>query len=311
MLRSILVPVDGSSFGEHAVPMAASLARKAGATLHLVHVHQAVPPANVAGVAIMDTLELHRRQDEQAYLSDLTRRVTEGRPLAVETALLEGDVVTAMLEYAAAKDVGLMVLSTHGRGALSRFWLGSVADRLVREATRPVMLFRPQDGRPDLKKEVALRKVLLPLDGTELAEAIIEPAVALASQYGAEVILARVVQPVLRPVYAPEGMSVGGLSQALHGELAAIQSRLQAEAKGYLEGVAAKLRERGAKVEACVVVEEQPAVGILREAQARHADLIAMETHARRGLPRLFLGSVADKVVRAGVAPVLLNRPLR
>jgi nucleotide-binding universal stress UspA family protein len=311
MLRSILVPVDGSSFGEHAVPTAASLARKADATLHLVHVHQAVPPAYVAGVAIMDTLELHRRQDEQAYLSDLARRVTEAGPLAVETALLEGDVVTALRDYAAAKDVGQMVLSTHGRGALSRFWLGSFADRLVREATLPVMLLRPHEGRADLKKEVALKRVLLPLDGTPLAEAIIEPAAALARLYGAELVLVRVVQPVMRPAYAPEGMSVAGLSQALHGELAAIQSRLQAEAKAYLEGVAARLRTHGTNVETCVVSDEQPAVGILREAQARRADLIAMQTHARRGLPRLFPGSVADKVVRAGGAPVLLNRPAR
>src|SRR5262245_47763355 len=122
MLRSILVPVDGSSFGEHALPMAVSLARKAGATLHLVHVHQVVPPTNIAGVAVMDTLELHRRQDEQAYLSDLARRVAEGRSLSLETALIEGDVAPALQEHARAKGIGLMVLSTHGRGALSRFW---------------------------------------------------------------------------------------------------------------------------------------------------------------------------------------------
>jgi nucleotide-binding universal stress UspA family protein len=158
---------------------------------------------------------------------------------------------------------------------------------------------------------VALQKALLPLDGTLLAEAIIEPALALAGLFGAELVLARVVQPVIRPAYAPEGTTAIGLTHTLHGEIAAFQSRLQDEAKVYLEGVATKLRGRGAKVETCVVVEEQPAVGLLREAQARRVDLIAMETHARRGLSRLFLGSVADKVVRAGVAPVLLSHPAR
>jgi nucleotide-binding universal stress UspA family protein len=309
MLRSILVPVDGSSFGEHALPMAVSLARKAGAVLHLVHVHQAVPPAYVAGVAIMDSLELHRRQDEQAYLSDLKRRVTEGRAVAVESALLEGEVATALQEYAAAKGIDLMALSTHGRGALSRFWLGSIADQLVREATLPLMLFRPQDGRPDLKKEVALKKALLPLDGTAVAEAILEPALALSGLFGAELVLVRVVLPVIRPAYVPEGTSAISLSPTFPEEISALQSRLQDEAKSYLDGVAARLRGRGAKVETCVVVEEQAAAGVLREAQARHVDLIAMETHARRGLSRLFLGSVADKVVRAGVVPVLLNHP--
>jgi nucleotide-binding universal stress UspA family protein len=311
MLRTILVPVDGSSFGEHALPMAVGLAQKAGATLHLAHVHQPVPPATIAGVAIMDHLELHRRQDEQAYLSDLARRVTEGRTVSLKTALLEGDVAAAIHDYAKAQGVGLIVLSTHGRGALSRFWLGSVADQLIREATLPVMLYRPQEGRAELKKQIELKKVLLPLDGTPPGEEIIEPALSLAGLFGAELTLVRVVQPVIRPTYAPEGTSPVGLAHSVLEEIPRLQARVDEEARAYLEGVGQKLRARGAKVEISVVMEEQPAVGLLREAQARHADLIAMATHARRGLPRLFLGSVADKVIRAGVVPVLLAHAAR
>ena len=96
MIRSLLVPLDGSSFGEHALPLAASLARAANATLHLVHVHQVVPPATVAGVAVMDALDLHLRQDEQAYLADVTRRLGEKGPLQVKSALIEGEVAAAL-----------------------------------------------------------------------------------------------------------------------------------------------------------------------------------------------------------------------
>jgi len=87
-----------------------------------------------------------------------------------------------------------------------------------------------------------------------------------------------------------------------------LQTQLRAEAQAYLDGVAAPLRGRGLRVETRVVAEEQPALGILREAEAVGADLIAMETHGRHGLSRLLRGSVADKVVRGGVVPVLLHR---
>lgn len=309
MLRSILVPLDGSSFGEHVLPFACALARKADAVLHLAHVHQPIPPTTVAGVAIMDSLELHRRQDEQAYLSDVSRRLTATGPVRLELKLLEGDIVAALREYARARDIGLMALSTHGRGALSRFWLGSVADQVVREAELPLLIYRPQDGAADFARAFDLKRILVPLDGSPLAEQILEPAVSFAALFGAELLLAQVVQPVLRPVYAPDGSTAVALAHS--GELEnipALQERLVDEARTYLLRLAASLRGRGARVDTTVVVEEQPAVGLLREAQAKRAGLIAMETHARRGLARLFLGSVADKVVRAGAVPVLLGR---
>jgi nucleotide-binding universal stress UspA family protein len=93
-------------------------------------------------------------------------------------------------------------------------------------------------------------------------------------------------------------------------EINSLQKKQQEDAEAYLEHLAARVRPRGLTVKTCVVVDEEPASGILVEAQIRHADLISMETHARRGLSRLFLGSVADKIVRSGTAPVLLHHPV-
>ncbi|MFM7150531.1 MAG: universal stress protein, partial [Gemmataceae bacterium] len=152
MMRSILVPLDGSIFGEHAVPLAAGIARKANAMLHLVHVHQVVPPATIAGVAVMDAIDSHMRQDEEAYLADVLRRLEEGPPVKVKTALLDGEVSESLRLYSTQNNVDLVVLSTHGRGAMGRFWLGSIADHLIREMPTPVLLVRPPEEKADLTR---------------------------------------------------------------------------------------------------------------------------------------------------------------
>jgi len=307
MIHSILVPLDGSTFGEHALPLAAGLARRGNAVLHLVHIHQVMPPATIAGVAIMDSLDLHLRQDEQAYLADVARRLGEVGPLQVKTQLVEGEVEPALRGYAAQVEADLVVMSTHGRGALGRFWLGSVADDLVRDLPRPVLVVRPHEGKPDLHREPDLAHILLPLDGTPHAEQIIEPALRLGKLFGASFSLVRIISPAIRSSYFPDGSAIGA---SLMEEIQSVQRHHHDEAQTYLDGVASRLREKGVSVQTRVVMDEQPAVSILLEAQVHGAGLIAMETHARRGLSRLFLGGTTDKVVRGGVVPVLLNRPV-
>lgn len=309
MYRSILVPLDGSAFGEHALPLAVSLAAKSDAVLHLAHVHQVVPPATLSGVAILDTIDVHLRQDEQAYLADVGRRLTEVRPTKLVPHLLDGDAVPTLCEFAAAKDVDLVVMSTHGRGAMGRFWLGSIADECVRKMPRPVLLVRPPEGKPDLKRLPQFKSILIPLDGTPLAEQVIDPAVALGQHFGAEYTLVRVNLPVLRPTYLPEGSGMFGITHGVLENITLLQRQALEESTHYLRGVAEKLKARGLRVNTRVLVDEEPAVALLAEAQARGADLIAMETHARRGLSRLINGSIADRIVRAATMPVLLNRP--
>jgi nucleotide-binding universal stress UspA family protein len=308
MIGSILVPLDGSTFGEHALPLAANLARRAGAELHLAHVHQTIPPATVAGVTVMDAIDEHLRQDEQAYLADVTRRLTEHSPVRVKTTLLSGDVVPALKAHASKVGADVVVMSTHGRGAFGRFWLGSVADELLREMTRPVLLVRPNEGKPDYRREPALRNILVPLDGTALAERILPLAMATAELFDGSLTLLRVVQPVVRPSYLHEGSGVAGLTHSVLEQVQSLQVERRNEAQLYLDRVAEPVIVKGCRVRTKVVIDEEPALAILLEAQTGNADLIAMETHGRRGLSRLFLGSVADKVVRGGVVPVLLHR---
>jgi nucleotide-binding universal stress UspA family protein len=215
--------------------------------------------------------------------------------------LLSGSTVPALCADAASCGADLVVMTTHGRGPLSRFWLGSVADGLVRQLSVPLLLVRPKEGPVDLDAEVRLRRFLIPLDGSAHAEAILEPALALGEASGAAYTLLRVVGPV--PVV---GYDVFGYAPA--GTDVALAEQLRQQAAAYLDRVAGRLCERGLEVRNHVVVNPSTAGAILTAADPRLADLVALETHGRGGPARLLLGSVADKVVRGAAAAVLVHR---
>ncbi|MGL4552522.1 MAG: universal stress protein [Gemmataceae bacterium] len=310
MIRTLLVPLDGSEFGEHALPLAASLARHYGATLHLVHVHQPAPALPEAGFEVTDLFDLHLQEDALAYLADVKRRLGEAGDVPLTTALLkDADVVGALRAYADEHAAEYVVMATHGRGALGRWWYGSVADELARTLTRPVLTVRPGEGKADLRRRPQLKSIVLALDGTGFAEQIIEPAVQLGEPFRATFSLVHVCPPVLRSSYLPEGTTFQGLKHSALEHVASLQRKAEQDCQAYLDGVAARLAGRGLNCTTDVPLAEEPAEGILAVAKARHADLIALETHGRSGLSRLFVGSVADKIVRGGDFPVLLNRP--
>lgn len=302
MIRSILVPLDGSSFGEHALPLAADLARRANATLHLVHVHQMIPLTALGDAVILDAVEIHHRQDELAYLADVGRRLKEVAPVMVKPAVLEErDVEVALREYVKHNAIDLVVMSTHGRGVLGRFWFGGVADALLREVNQPMLLVRPSEGKPDLRRKVDLHRIVVPLDGTPYAERIMEPVVEMGRLFESRMTLMRVIPPVLRASCLPDATTMQGLANSALEEVQKAQRRLQEEADAYLKGFATMLREKGIKeVETRVMIDEEPAAAILDEAREEHSDLIALETHARNEFSRLFHRSVTETIIRNG-----------
>jgi nucleotide-binding universal stress UspA family protein len=134
--------------------------------------------------------------------------------------------------------------------------------------------------------------------------------VALGSAMQAEYTLLRVVKPVVSISYDPTSQAVGGLDRSVLRELQTFHEQLQAEAQTYLDGVAERLRAQSLRVQTRVVLHAQPAAAILDDVRNHAVDLIALATHARGGLSRLLLGSVADKVLRGTVTPVLVRRPV-
>jgi nucleotide-binding universal stress UspA family protein len=305
MIRVILVPVDGSAFGENALPLAMSLAEKAEATLQVLHVHQ--PALSFYGSFDMGqdmTLDAKVRSLECEYLSKLSKRLKEASPVPITCKAHDGQVDATLLYQASLLGANLIVMSTHGHGPVSRFWLGGVADKLIRHTSVPVLLVRPGETEADLRSKPGISNVLIPLDGSELAEQILEPAIELGKLLGATFTLVRAVEPIIVPDYNLGGFAVGGIDPVL-------VSQLQVEALNYLDGMAKKLRERSLNVKTVVKVNQTAASAILAQAKSQKAGLIAMATQGRSGFARLLIGSVADKVLRGAMVPVLVLRPIQ
>ena len=194
---------------------------------------------------------------------------------------------------------GLMVLATHGRGAVSRLWLGSVSDALVRRLTVPVLLIRPSEEAV-VPPVTRFKKVLVALDGSVESESALTSALVLADPKRTELVLVRVVTPV--PIVADAGMPATPVVDEGLTEV------LRSQAETYLAGVAARVRSPTVTVSTRVLSEPGVAHAILEEAALAGVEFIALATHGARGLRRMVLGSVADKVLRGADRPVLLTR---
>ena len=219
--------------------------------------------------------------------------------LSITTAVLDDPIAGALQTYSAAHDVGLVVMTTHGRGAFSRFWLGSVADTLVRCAPMPILLLRPQETPPDLAQLPEIKHILVPLDGSALAERILPPATALGALTDATFTLLHVIA-----LDAAGYETDWPTSRSEAGTLAA----MRADAQIYLDRVAERLGAQSLVVHSAVI-GGQPAPAILEYAHDNAIDLIALATHGRSGAARILLGSSADKILRGATTPVLLYRP--
>jgi nucleotide-binding universal stress UspA family protein len=300
-IRKILVPLDGSPVAEQALPLAARVAAATGARLEMVTVHHPVSALALSEVPLDPTTELDTTAGEAAYLTSRAEGVPAQLRLETGTAILEGAVVPALATHVAEAGVDLVVMTTHGRGPVSRFWIGSVADALIRRLHVPILLIRPAEKGGPVPDVPPFQRILIPLDGSTGCLAAIEPAVALGHPVQTEYRLLRVVEPPVVPLamsapypVAPDPLVVDELDQ---------------QAREYLNEIAAEFEARGFRARTQVLVQPGPASGILEVADRTGADLVAIATRAASGLERVLLGSVADKVVRGAHQPVLVVPP--
>jgi nucleotide-binding universal stress UspA family protein len=298
-MRHLLVPLDGSPFGETALPIAAAVAGRTGTKLQLVTVHASVSHPDISATMTAE-VEATSRARAQAYLESLAERVRRRFDIEVGTSSLSGDIASAIAEHAMADPPELIVMSTHGRTGPSRLFLGSVADRLVRQLHCPFILLHPTTPQASGELPAAAR-VLVPLDGSSLAESVLDEVARLFSPDLATLHLLRVVAPAeVVPMAAPMPWPT------VAPELTEAQ---RAYAQEYLEATAAKLRALGWQVDHEVVTEWSPSTGVLSCAGAGACDLIAIATRGSGGVQRMLLGSVADKVIRGAAMPVLVVNP--
>jgi nucleotide-binding universal stress UspA family protein len=302
MFGEIIVPVDGSTFGELAVPRALGIACKSGGEVRLVTVITPLPSSQ--GSHEDYALESERldlaRERAGVYLEELQKRVIlSGCDVPVSGHVETGPVIGALEAHARAAGADLLVMTTHGWGPLRRAWLGSVADGLLRRTPCPILAVRPREGEELRLEEVTFRHVLLTLDGSPESREILPYARGLAQLSGAQITLLRVIPPHF-PLSSPFTSHASHEFQGLEQEEAAAKAALEREADG--------LRGEGYSVQVSTVSGVHAPDGILDYAERNRVDVVAMATHGRGGVARLILGSVADKVIRGGNTPVLLHR---
>jgi len=299
MIRSLLVPLDGSAFAESAIPMAVDVARRASAELHLLAVYEpvtlpAVPFAESPPTTLRTDAE--RKAGMLTYLDGVAKRTGTLGSGRVLTRLADGVAGPTIAAWLNEHPVDLMVMSTHGRGPISRFWLGSVADYVIRHASVPVLLNRPLPD--DSTPPPPIRSILVPVDGSERSEAVVPIATAIAGLYGAHLTLFRAVAP-------PVGVADFAPSVAAP-VTTNILNTLKDEAEAQVARLAARVEADGTGVATAVEVGASAAAAILERLDDEHYDLVAMSTRGAGGVQRAIVGSVADKVIRAAVKPILV-----
>ena len=288
-MANIVVPLDGSTLSEEALSLARQLAWTLGGTLELVHVVEPVP--------LLDLLVSDRYGEAERYLARVAEGVAGVVPVRIR--VLDGDPVTELLRCAHQAPDTVIVMSTHGRSGLPRLLLGSVADKVLRGASVPVVVVRravPVEERP--------RRLLVPLDGSALAETTL-PLAARLGRDGAAIALVRVVEPQL-----PWAASRFDTESLLPDPdvLDRLMEHARQEARANLAEVARDLRARGLSVTWEVRIG-RPSDEIVRAAETIGADLILMATHGSGGPRRWAFGSVTDEVLRRSGTTVLVIPP--
>lgn len=247
-------------------------------------------------VVLLTVSESGQEGELEAIRASLDRVAGELREagIHVQTEVRVGRPADQIEDVAFEYGASLVALATRGRTGLGRWVRGSVADRVMRAGSFPLLVVNPRGLET---QPVAIRRIGVPLDGSELAELALEPAATLAAAFGASTELIRVATaPTLQAGYP-----------GAQGWIAEYLQAAQAEASAYLTGVIARAIVPSAT--AVVLSGLGAADELVEHAKKSGIDLFVMTTQGRSGFRRLMLGSVADRVVTSGVAPVLLVRP--
>lgn len=300
-MKRILVPLDESDLAEQALSPAVAVAIRHRAEIHLLSVVSTVPPVRLSFAAetyLPGWLD-QAKTTLRGYVEQTAAKVAaRSEGLRVEAHVGEGRVGETIREAVEELDIDLVVLTTHGPGRLERAWLGSIADELVRSLERPILLLPPTENAFE---ENQIRHVMVPLDGSKAAEAVLDVLpVVLPSGGGVRLTLASVVEEGL-PIH------LGYLPDEIQEKSFPEERRKTAEA--YLATVSRRLETEGiGLLETRVLTAYNAAHGLLDYCKENEVDVLALSTHGRGGVARFLIGSVADKLVRSAGIPVLITR---
>lgn len=303
MYKAIMVPTDGSGFDREAIRVALRIAERSQAAVRLVRVQstgeffgrQSTPDATSVSATIL-------QQERERILIELDNLAAECRKTSgaqISVALEDGPVSEALERYAIRNRVDLIVISSHGRGGISRLSLGSVTDSLIRHTPIPVLVIKPHASYLSPGADEIFRRIIVPLDGSSLAEQILPEVIALAKLDNARLTLLTVLVPRTSS------------QRAIADQRTPLWDKDIVGAQAYLYRIAAQLHEQGCLTTTHIEIGENIAQVIGDYARNVRADLVAIATHGRGGISRVLHGSVADVVTRTSVTSMLVLRPTR
>lgn len=293
MLERILIPLDGSDLSEEVLPFAATLARGCNSLIVLVNVVDVGEFATASGVMhghlVSDLIE-HSRQWAESYLITVRDRL-KGEGLVATTRVAVGAPADGIITQADANGAGLIAMSTHGRSGLARWTLGSVAEKVLREAGTPLLLYRAT-GEDRIG---ALGSLLLPLDGSPAAEQAVPLATYLTKTLAVPLTIARAIPTTVFALADDED------------QMTEVLEAVEGEARDYLDQKTAEFLAQGLQVQS-KFLQGDPAGELIALAKRMPDCMVVMSTAGRTGITRMVLGSVADRMVRHGHRPVVLVR---
>jgi nucleotide-binding universal stress UspA family protein len=298
MYTRLLIALDGSRLAEQVLPYARFLARALALPIDLIH---AVDPEAIALLTdpehnrYADTVWGDKVNNGRTYLETVAHSF---RGADVQCRVEKGRAEDVIIDKAAADKNTLIVLATHGRSGIQRWLLGSVADKVVHGASNHVFLIRA-DEQGDTSGEAPLKTVIVPLDGSALAEQVLPYAIALAKSAGLKLVLMRAY--ALPP-------SATGEEYGIYTE--ELVKQIENEASEYLQKKLEEAKRQGVGDVESVVKFGYGATEIIALAHGTPASFVAMCTHGRSGINRWVLGSVTERVVRHSGDPVLIIRAL-
>lgn len=292
MQRRLLVPLDGSPASEAALALAELIPSR---SVHLLRTEHPSSGGLLATISPQELTKWREMRDGEmrGYLESVaTPFRDQGRDVVVTASFAEP--AAAILE--ASADADLIIMATHGRGGAERALVGSVADRVVRNAPTATLLVR---GGESPTSPPPIGRIVVPLDGSPLAELALPTAVDLAADLGVPIHIVQVIDsdPVRDAVR-------GGVMAAQ--ALDETRARMERDVGDYLSARTMDLLNRDERA-SWELRFGHPAAEIT--AALKPGDLLVMTTHARGGLSRWLLGSVANRLVREAPVPILLVRP--
>lgn len=311
MFKRILVPLDGSTRAERAVPIAARIARAFGGSVTLLRVATTpaeygpfiAPPSSYAKESIDADLA-----EATAYLEGVAK---SGELAGVDTEVkaLFGAAAPAILSAAQSFHASMIVMCSHGYTGFKRWVLGSVADKIARHSPMPVLVLREGGPVPATANQQQVR-ALVPVDGSPLSEAVLEPAAYLVAGL-AQATSQQGALHLLRVVDLP---AAGGKFKADAHIDSGVKEQTRHEDEAYLASLVGRLGEGDLanldlSITSSVEVDPDAAEAIVKLAEQGNYDFIAMATHGRGAVQHWALGSVTERVLHATKLPLLIMRP--